>query len=358
MDISYKYRLIVLCILAFVATMLVFKPILKIAKMKGIVDNPEGRKLQKTPVPVMGGIAVFFGIAFGLCFYKTMITYTVLFPVLGAMMVMLYLGAIDDILSVKPYFRFGFEILVAIILIYGLRCCIVNFQGLWGIDFIPVWLGVILSVITFLGTVNAINMIDGVDGLSSAFCILILGCFGIICFLASEYSFAVLSAVTIGALLPFFLHNVFGRESKMFMGDGGTMMLGTIISAMVFVILRRNFALEERFPALDFSRIAFCIAVLSIPIADTLRVMAERIAHKSSPFSPDKTHLHHYLVQSGFSHLAVTTIEIGLDLAVIGVFFGVWALGADKDIQLYSVIAAASLADFVLVAIIRKNGRK
>ena len=333
LDIPYKFRLIILFAISFVATMLIFKPILEIAKKKNIVDNPDARKLQKDPIPVMGGIAVFFGIAVGLCFFKTMIVYTALFPVLGAMTVMLYIGCIDDILALKPNVRFLLEIVASLVLIYGMRRCIVNFQGMWGIDTISLAVALPLSVITFLGIVNAINMIDGVDGLSSAFCILILGSLGIVCFLAHEYSFAVLSAVSIGSLLPFFLHNVFGLKTKMFIGDGGTMMMGAAITSMVFVILRNNLTFPE-FPELDFSRIAFVIAVLSVPIADTLRVMIARIARHKSPFAPDKTHMHHILIQLQFSYISITIIEIAVDLLTIGLFFLVWRLGASIELQL------------------------
>lgn len=351
----YKYRLIILFLISFAATSLVFKPILKIAKNKNIVDNPDARKLQKQPIPVMGGIAVFFGIALGLCFYKTMITYTSLFPVLGAMIVMLYLGFIDDVVTIRAGIRFLIEVLVGLVMIYGMKCCICNFQGLWGIDCVPTITGVILSTITFVGIVNAINMIDGIDGLSSAFGIMIFVCLGIVCFICAEYSFAALAAVCTGALLPFFLHNVFGWDTKMFIGDGGTMMMGTAISAMVFVLLRKNSILVERFPALDFSRIAFVLAVLSIPIGDTLRVMTTRIIHHSSPFKPDKTHLHHVLLDAGFSHIGITIIEISLNMAIIAIFAGTWLLGASAAVQLYIVIAATLLADLGIVAILGRT---
>ena len=354
MDIAYKYRLLILFAIAFVATQLVFIPILRIAKGKNIVDNPDARKLQKEPVPVMGGIAVFFGITVGLCFYKTMIVYTSLFPVLGAMTVMLYLGSIDDILSSSPKLRFAIEVIVALVLLYGLKCCIVNFQGLWGIDCIPVWLGVLLSVVTFVGIVNSINMIDGVDGLCSAFCVLILGCFGVLCFLARDYSFAVLSAVCIGSLIPFFLHNVFGWSTKMFIGDGGTMMIGTAVSAMVFVILRRNFGIQEAFPELNFSRIAFVLSVMSIPVSDTIRVMLVRVFHHKSPFSPDKNHLHHIFVAAGFSYISITMIELCLDIFVIAVFVLSWIAGASVSGQVYFVLAATVLADFGTACLLKR----
>lgn len=343
LNLAYKYRLVILFLISFISTMMVFKPVLRIALKKNIVDNPDARKLQKQPVPVMGGIAVFFGIVVGLCFYKTMITYSVLYLVLGVMTVMLYLGCLDDILSVKPTTRLVIECIAAITLIFGMRTWICNFQGLWGIGIVAHPVGVLLSVITFLGLLNAINMIDGIDGLSSSFCILILGCFGVYCFFARYYSFSVFAAVAIGALLPFFLHNVFGWTTKMFIGDGGTLMMGTAISAMVFVILSDEVSVKQLAPGDDFSRIAFVLAVLSIPVGDTLRVMFSRIARHKSPFSADKTHLHHLLLKQGFSYIGITMIEIAMDVLVIAAFLLSWRLGASLEVQLYVVVGFTSL---------------
>lgn len=355
MEIPYKFKLIILCIIAMAATIVIFNPILKIAKSKNLVDNPDARKLQKSPVPVLGGIAVFFGVAVGLCFFKTMTEMTTLFSVFGAMILMMYVGAIDDILSVKPSFRFCIEILVAVLILFGLRRSICDFQGLWGLYTLPGWAAVILSVVTYVGIVNSINMIDGIDGLASSFCIMILGCFGVICFMGQEYSFAALAAVTIGALIPFFLHNVFGFTTKMFIGDAGTLMVGTAISSFVFLILDSDFHFSEKFCMDGFSRVAFCLAVMSIPVSDTLRVMGYRIAHHKSPFLPDKNHLHHCFVASGFSYIWTTIIEISLSVLVIVCFVVSFLAGASNEIQLLVVIVSAGLADTIPVIVLNHS---
>jgi len=347
----YKYRLIILFVIALVASWIVFKPLLKIAKGKNIVDNPDARKLQKEPIPVMGGIAVFFGIVVGLSFYKTMINFTSLFPVLSAMVIMLYLGSIDDILNLNPKVRFSIEIIVSLLLLYGLKVSICNFQGLFGIDAVSSGVAIFLSVLTFVGVCNAINMIDGIDGLSSSFCILIMGCLGIICFLAHLFSYAAIAAVSIGAILPFFIHNVFGKKTKMFIGDGGTLMMGTMISALIFVILSDRFVFPLN-PEWDFSRIAFVIAVLSVPVADTLRVMALRVLQHKSPFAADKNHTHHILLKLGFSCTAITAIEIVMDIIVILAFFISWFLGASVNVQFIIVIAVAASINWVLVSVL------
>lgn len=348
---SPKYKMIVLALISLIACQAVFFPILNLAKKKNLTDDPDARKLQKQPVPVLGGAAVFFGMMIGMCFFKTMHTYTSLFPIVSAMVIMLYIGMLDDIMGTRAWVRFVLEIMVALLIVYGNRFYICNFQGLWGIDTIPFGLGVLLSVITFVGVVNAINMIDGVDGLCSGFCVMACIFFGVLFFLAHDYSYAALAAISAGALVPFIIHNVFGWESKMFIGDGGTMVMGTMISAMVFELLRGKFhvvlvGFTQDWCALDFSLIAFCLAVLAIPIFDTLRVMTERICRGVSPFSPDKTHLHHRFIALGCSYIFTTLSELFLNLVIIAVFIIAWLCGASVDWQLYWVIITAALIDF------------
>ena len=341
-----KWRLLILFAVALTVTWAIYGPTLKIALQKGIVDNPDARKLQKRPVPTLGGIVVFFGIAVGLMFFKTMFYQTALLPVLAAMVIMLYVGTMDDILGLPPGRRLLIEIAVALLLIYGSRSTILNFQGLWGIRRLALGWSIPLTVLTIVGLINAINMIDGVDGLLSGFGILICGFYGLLCFLAHDYSNAALATVTIGALVTFFLHNVFGVKSKMFLGDGGSMLLGILVSWLVISILGGHFHIREYLDGrVDFNLIAFTLAVVAIPVADTLRVMTVRIFEGSSPFKADNKHLHHHFLRCGFSHLRTTLVMLAMALVIIGAFLLVWALGASAEWQLYTVIAVTALLD-------------
>lgn len=361
-DIPPKFRMMIVFIISMLAANLVFRPILNISKQKGIVDNPDARKLQKEPIPILGGAAVFFGIMMGITFFKTWYNYVNIFPVISAMVMMLYIGIIDDIVDIKPKIRFALEILISLLLIFGTHRCITNFQGLWGIENVSIGLGIVLSVITFVGLVNAYNMIDGIDGLSSSLGIQICIFFSIIFFIAHDYAFSALSVVTMAALVPFFLHNVFGWSSKMFIGDGGTMVIGTMFAAMVFETLSSKFGglltsvtdvtVKEGF-ARNLSLIAFCLAVFSLPIADTLRVMTERIAHKKSPFSADNIHLHHLFVRNGYSYIGTTIRENILNLSVIAIFAALWLCGASLEWQLYGTVLSAFAANIITASVLR-----
>ena len=159
-------------LVAFMVVLMAFPKVLKVALMKNIVDNPDARKLQKQPIPVLGGIAVFFGLTFGFIMAMISADCAELFPVYAAMTVMLYVGTTDDILDLSPALRFLVEIVVVSFMVIVSRCAINDFHGLFGLELIPMWVAVPLTVFAAVGIINAINLIDGVDGLSSGYCVM------------------------------------------------------------------------------------------------------------------------------------------------------------------------------------------
>lgn len=334
-----------LFIIALFSTWWIFKRVLKIAVIKNIVDNPDARKIQKEPVPVLGGIAVFFGIIVSLTatgmFYET----TSLFAIMGVMAIMLYVGTMDDILGLSPRIRFIIEILVVLLLVFCNDYSLNDFHGLWETYQVSEWIAVPITVFACVGIINAINLIDGVNGLSSGYCITACTIFGIVFIWADDKEAASLAVMSIGALIPFFCHNVFGKKSKMFIGDGGTLMMGTILSTFVIGALNTDSPLAEKVDS-NFGMIPFTMAVLAIPIFDTLRVMIMRIIRKKSPFSPDKTHLHHLFLDLGFSHIGTTIVEITSNLLVVAIWWLSYKAGASINLQLYIVIGLGVLVTF------------
>lgn len=332
---------------AVVAVRWAYFKILHIAKDKGLVDNPDARKLQKTPVPVMGGIAVFFGMAFGLLTGYTVggifgVEFsTLMMPVLAAMVVMLYIGAMDDIMGLSPRSRFVIEIVTILGLIFASGGCIDTFHGLWGIETFNWWLAVPLTVFAGVGIINAVNMIDGVNGLSSTLCMLCSVLYGFVFMRAGDVSNAVLAFSTAAALVPFMIHNVFGLRSRMFIGDAGTMVMGLLMTWFTMSMLRSDSPIAYYNSARNVNMIAFALAVLCVPVFDTIRVMTARILHKKSPFHPDKTHLHHVFVNVGVSHFVTTVTEVMIMLLVMLVWTVSVAQGASAEWQLYIVIAAS-----------------
>lgn len=341
-----SYTFIQVVLLPFFAALLcvslVHPTMVRIAHLKDIVDVPNARKLQRTPIPILGGVGVFLGIIVGLAVTSVFEDCTDLFVVVMAMTVMLYIGTGDDILGLSPRIRFLIEILVVLCLIgiggYSLN----DFHGLWGVHTIPTWLSIPLTVFAAVGIINAINLIDGVDGLSSGFCIMACIMFGTLFYLSGDTSMTILAALSAGALVPFFFHNVYGKRSKMFIGDGGTLVLGVIISVFVIRMLQHETPCGE-YVDHGMGLIPFTLAVLSVPVFDTLRVMSARMLRGKSPFQPDKTHLHHLFISLGFSHAGTTVVILSLNTLVVLAWWAMYAAGASADVQLYGVLALGLL---------------
>lgn len=340
------YYLLIPFIVAFIATNWVHPKILKIAILKNLVDNPDERKLQRRPIPVMGGIAVFFGIVAGLCSSQVTFFSPAVFVLIAAMTIMLYVGTIDDILDLSPYTRFLIEIaVVAFIMLVnnnGINC----FWGLWGLDVIPMWIAAPLTIFAAVGIINAINLIDGVNGLSSGFCFMASVMFAIMFYLSGNTTMMILATSAAGAIIPFFLHNVFGYYTRMFIGDGGTLVIGTMMSMFVINILKDT-SLSASFALEGMGLVPFTLSVLAVPVFDTLRVMSARIIRGNSPFNPDKTHLHHLFIELGFSHIGTTVSILSLNFFVIIAWFVSYKMGASVDAQLYTVLALSILITFV-----------
>lgn len=316
--------------------------LVKIALLKNIVDNPDARKLQRTPVPVLGGVAVFFGVVIAIGSMSAVVDCSGLPVVIMAMMAMLYTGTMDDILSLSPGLRFVIEIVVVLLLIFVGGYCIDDFHGLWNIGRFSYWYAVPLTVVAAVGIINAINLVDGVNGLSSGYCIMACLIFGTLFFLAGEAPMTILAAVSVGALIPFFLHNVFGKTSKMFIGDGGTLVMGVVMSVFVIAILQ-NGSRVAAYVNPNVGLVPFTLAVLSVPVFDTLRVMSTRILKGTSPFRPDKTHLHHMFIDLGCSHVATTLAILGVNMFVVLCWWALEASGFSIAVQLYAVIAVSLL---------------
>lgn len=350
------WSIVISFVIAFVSTWFIYVRVLNFAIKYGIVDNPDARKLQRVPVPVLGGVTVFIGILMvtilGIFFLDLkMLTISVI-----AMLVMLVVGTIDDVKNLSPAARFIFEIGIVLYVIYLGDIKIGDFYGLWGFRSIPDYLGVPLTVFASVGIMNAINLIDGVDGYSSGFGAMACTIFAIMFYALGNQTMMMFAVAADGALIPFFLYNVFGRKSKMFIGDGGTLLLGTIMALFVMSILTTNPS-SYMLMLQGVGLVPFTLAVLAVPVFDTLRVMTARIISGLPPFRPDKLHLHHLFIEMGFSHVGTAVCLIFTDLLVVVAWFVSYKCGASINMQLYIVLAFALLTTFGFYTFVRMQQR-
>ncbi|MBR5465957.1 MAG: undecaprenyl/decaprenyl-phosphate alpha-N-acetylglucosaminyl 1-phosphate transferase [Bacteroidaceae bacterium] len=351
MDLQLLATLVASALSALIAVRWVYFKVLKLAKEKNLVDNPDARKLQKKPVPVVGGIAVFFGFVMGVLVGYTMlsvfgfndvpfISLRILVVILS-MSVMLYSGALDDIVGLSPCSRFVIEIFTILAIVYTTGISINSLHGLWGIEQFSSWVSVPLTVFAGVGIINAINMIDGVNGLSSGLCISCCLLFGCLFVELGDVFNAILAFTMTASLLLFFVFNVFGDNSRMFIGDAGTMVMGMLMTWFVICVMSEE-SLATAYND-NICVVAMVVAFLSVPIADTLRVMTVRMLKGKSPFSPDKTHLHHSFIAMGVSHSITSLSIILINITVVGFWRLSVFLGAPLHCQLYLVIIVAAI---------------
>jgi UDP-N-acetylmuramyl pentapeptide phosphotransferase/UDP-N-acetylglucosamine-1-phosphate transferase len=305
----------------------------------------------------MGGITVFFGMTVAFATAGTIYDLSSLFAMICVMSIMLFVGTMDDIIGLSPGLRLFIEMIAVLLLIYTNDYSINNFHGVWGIYQVPDIVAIPLTAFACVGIINAINFIDGVNGLCSGYCIVTFLIFGLVFLFTGDLNGTSLAIISIGALIPFFFHNVFGKTSKMFFGDGGTLLMGIGISYLLINALKTDSTIVAYFPN-NFGIVPFTLAVLAIPVFDAVRVMLARIFRLTSPFRPDKTHLHHLLMDLHFSHVGTTSVEILANLFIIACWYLSYRLGASVDFQLYVVIFLGVLLTFGFYEFARLQERR
>ena len=334
---------IVLISLAFVLSWMAFRPTLRWAQHHHVEDKPNTRKLQDHPIPMLGGVAIAFGIFVPLIIAQFYFHLPDMGYQLVAMAAMLILGVLDDLYDIPAWLRFIIEMLLVWLLLWGTESLISNFHGLWGITTpISMYLALPLSIIAGVGIINSINLIDGVDGYSSGYGIMANLLFAIVFWVLDCPTQGLFSIIAAAALIPFFFHNVFGKKTKMYLGDGGSLLIGMIMACDVFSLLSQS----PNTLAADASIgiVALALAILSIPVFDTIRVMFARIFRGQSPLLPDKTHLHHRYIALGYSHVGTSFTILFQNLIIVALWWICYRLGGSIDLQFWLVVFLSALA--------------
>lgn len=356
--VHYVWFAVMMTVVAFAVAWLLFPYVLYFARRRHFYDSPNYRKLQRRPVPLMGGVVVYGGILIPSIIVLVVWQSMPVAYMLGAMSVLLFLGIMDDLYDLPPWMKFGLELMVVFLVVWLNGSSIDTFHGLFGLGSLSDFWRYAVSLIVGVGVINSINLIDGVDGYSSGYTFMASILFGVVFALSGISAMMSVAFIIAGAVIPFFLHNVFGRKSKMFIGDGGTLMIGTIFSTFIFSILKSNsycMVLETNH---NISLIAVCLAILGIPVFDTLRLIVYRLLQHRSPFSADRNHLHHAFIDLGCSHLATTLSILTLNLVVVLSWFVSWISGGGLLLQVVVVVVVSILATFGIFTLLRYNQKK
>ena len=309
--------------LAFLITFFAIPVIIQVAKDKKLFDEPDERKVHKNVIPTLGGLGIFAGFLIAMLMGVPSGITSELQYYAAAATVIFFLGIKDDILILSASKKFIGQLIAAGIIIKFGGIQISNMHGLLGIYEIPHVASIILSLFTIIVITNSFNLIDGVDGLAGSLGLLTTLVFGVYFFYAGQLTYAVMALSLAGSTIAFLIYNF--SPAKIFMGDTGSLLLGLINSILVIKFINvagnpaSNFPIEAA-PAIGFS-------ILMIPLFDTLRVFGLRILDRRSPFSPDRTHVHHFLLDLGLSHRMVTITCVTVNIGFITMAYFLRSLG-------------------------------
>jgi UDP-GlcNAc:undecaprenyl-phosphate GlcNAc-1-phosphate transferase len=258
------------------------------ARLLGVVDRPDGRRLNRRPVPRLGGLAIFLGILVpALAFLE--LTSEIRGILLGAS-VACVIGAIDDFTGLSPPAKLGGQVLAAAIpTAFGVWIDHFTFPFVGVVD-LPAWIGVPLTVVWIVAVMNMVNFLDGMDGLAAGVCAISGVTFSVLALSLGKADAAILSAVVAGACIGFLRHNFF--PARIFMGDSGALVLGFTLATVSIAGLLKTASTVVLFLPL---------VVLAVPIMDTSFVVAKRLKYRRPIHGADRSHLHHRFVDIGFS---------------------------------------------------------
>lgn len=293
--------------------------IITVAKLKGLYDKPDFRKIHTNKIPRLGGLAIIagFSIAVSLWGVSTGVDSRLQY-LQAALIILFFSGLKDDIVILSPMKKLGAQIVATLITVWGEGILIDNFHGLFGIEQIPTWLGFALTVFTIIVITNSFNLIDGVDGLAGGIGFITSVTFGLWFNFIDQTGWSVLAFGLAGALLGFLVFNF--NPAKIFMGDAGSLCTGFLLSIFAIKFIQFNGPEVQNAYKLA-SAPGIAIAILIIPLFDTLRVFVLRVLNKKSPFAADKNHIHHSLLRIGMNHREVSLVMYVANVAFVSLAY-------------------------------------
>ena len=327
--------------------------ILKIAEIKHLFDEPGVRKCHSTRVPTLGGLAIFAGMIFSLTFWSRQKEIVELQYIISSIIVLFFIGMKDDLFNLVHYKKLLGQLFSAFILVHWANIRITSFFGIFGIHELDLFTSYAFSIFTMVVITNSMNLIDGIDCLAGSVGALASLVFGFWFYTADHTQYSILATSLAGALLAFLYYNK--SPAKIFMGDTGSLIVGIVLSILSIKFIEMNRILPIDDPSKIRRVPVFAIAILIIPLFDTLRVFMIRMLQGRSPFHPDRNHIHHLLIDLGLSHIKATAVLIGFNIIVI--VFAYFMQSVRSEINLSIILGVCLLATSVLASFRNKKSK-
>lgn len=320
---------------SFIITFLAIPVILQIAERKKLYDIPDQRKVHLRPVTSLGGVGIFGGFLLAALLSIQGYINPEFQYFFAASIVIFFLGLKDDLMVLSATKKFVGQFIAASMIIHlgGIR--LDSMHGLFGFEGVPDGFGLALSYLTIIVVINSFNLIDGIDGLAASLGILSLSILGIYFFAINQLAYALFGFSMAGSLVAFMIFN--HHPAKIFMGDSGSLLIGFVNAILIIKFINVANTPVVIFPVQSVVTMGF--AILIVPLLDTLRVFSIRIIKGRSPFTPDRNHIHHLLLDRGLGHAAVTIICVSINIGFILLAWFGRSLGPNYLMLIMLVIA-------------------
>lgn len=328
-------------VVSFAITYFSIPPILTIAKLKNLYDLPDERKIHSTLITSLGGVGIFAGFAISLLLTAGFEKTSEFQYILAAAIILFFVGIKDDILIISPMKKFAGQVTASLLMILKGGIQLKNLNGFLGIGELPWIVSVVLTLILLVVVINSFNLIDGVDGLAGALGLVASFLPGMYFLFTGDTPYALLAFCITGSVTAFMSYNF--QPARIFMGDTGSLLIGLVCSVILIHFLNAGVIYSTNLlysaPALGFS-------LVMIPVLDAARVSALRLMRGTSPFVADRNHIHHIMLDKGFSHKSVTFTLVAATL----IFAGLTYLG--KGLGNTALIAALTVCYFLSIKLL------
>ena len=333
---------------AFILTYLIIPAIIRVGESRGLLEEPEEHRIHSRATPTFGGLGIFIGAFFSIILWTPYYYSENYQYILSALIIILLIGAKDDLVPMAPYKKLVGEILACCLLIFFADIRLTSFYGVFGLGELSYINSVLFSLFTMIVIINAFNLIDGINGLSGSISVLVALFFGIWFVLVGRVEMAIIALSLSGAMLAFLRYNM--TPAKIFMGDTGSLMTGAVMSILAISFIEQHNVLPNATYAFTAAP-AVAFSLLMLPLFDTLRVFVIRLFHGKSPFRPDRNHIHHLLLDAGLSHTQAVSALISFNVVICVMVFLSQSIGTFQIISLlvsFSFLVSYMLDRFVV----------
>jgi UDP-N-acetylmuramyl pentapeptide phosphotransferase/UDP-N-acetylglucosamine-1-phosphate transferase len=291
--------------------------IIRVANNNQLYDSPDGkRKVHSTNTPRLGGVSVFGAIVLSLvCWIFAFEQDLKLHFIAPGLIILFFTGLRDDIADLKPKTKLSLQLLAIALFIFGADIRIHSFYGIFGLQELPYWFSVMFTFFCYVVIINAMNLIDGIDGLAGGLAAIVSITYGVWFYLIGQQMICLIAFIHAAAQVAFLRFNISqDPRLRIFMGDCGSMIAGGIIAVLTIRFIETTQGNIVYFLSAGPS---VALGIVIIPLFDTLRVFVIRVSKGKSPFTADRNHLHHLFIDMGLTHRVASAVLYGINIGFI-----------------------------------------